>query len=152
MSGAGESAFNLKYHTNVGYAGSYHDYGSIDIDYDTSNVDLEASQMNMEEEIHKQDDMLDQLGGIVSDIKHAATGINKEITRHNDVIDDLTVRIDDADNDIRSGADHAIKIKKDKKCGWCCMIGSIVGISFFSALIIALVIYFTTRSNTTISN
>lgn len=150
MSREGDNAFNLKYHThasNDNTTSIYHNYGSVD--YDTSNVDLESSQLITEEAIRKQDNMLDQLGNIVSDIKHAATGINEEIGRQNDVIDDLRIRVDDADNNIKLEVDRAKKIKKDKKCGWCCMIGSIVGTSCVAALIIALVIYFTTRPTST---
>jgi hypothetical protein len=118
---------------------NYSSYGSISppiIDTFTTSSSR-ITGITRIDQFRKQDEIIDILGNIVTDVKQIASNMNNEIKNQNDTIIDLTNHVDNTDNDINHTTGRVTILKKDS-CGcWCLAIAFIV---FFAALVISVIV------------
>lgn len=89
----------------------------------------------LEEEIVRQDEVIDEIGKAVGDLKSIAIGMNTELNEHKVIIEDLTNHVDDTDESLRRVTRKVTLLQRAQ--GNCGFIGLVL---FIIALIIAIVL------------
>ncbi|TMW61158.1 hypothetical protein Poli38472_013621 [Pythium oligandrum] len=99
-------------------------------EYNTDYQAMSAQQMEQhrQDEFDRQDAMLDNIHRGVKGLKNHAHAINDEVVRQNHEIDDISNRMDDAQDDLERGEANAREVnrRKAKTCKLYGVIGVLV--------------------------
>lgn len=100
---------------------------------------IKSTDISRSEQFKKQEEIIDVLGPIVTDIKQIANNMNNELDKQKDVVIDITYRVDNTDNGINRATDRVkILVDDNSFCGCRCLL--IVCFLFFVALVVCAIV------------